>query len=114
MPGMSDAATPPNDMAMGCYLFIWGILSVILFAGTIAKKAPIMLSIVFFTVVILFALLAGSHWAALDAQKAWGKVAGIEGVICGLSAIYMAAAEILNSLSGKTILWVGIRSYASP
>lgn len=98
--------TAPDHMAMGCYLFIWGVFSFIMFVGTILHKRPIMLSIVFFTVVVLFALLAARHWADDEETEV---AAGVEGIICGLSAIYMAAAIMWNSWAGRTVLWVGNR-----
>jgi len=33
-----------------------------------------------------------------------GIVAGYEGIICGLSALYLAIAEVLNDIYGKTLL----------
>ncbi len=35
------------------------------------------------------------------------KVAGVDGVFCGLLAIYIAIAEIINETYGKTILPLG-------
>ena len=32
------------------------------------------------------------------------KIAGFEGIICGLAAIYLAAAEIINEIYKKTVL----------
>jgi len=97
----------PDANGMACYLFIWGIFSLIMFIGTFVKRLPLVLSFVFFTVVLLFALLAAAFWSENpDVHKA----AGIEGVICGLSAIYMAGAMILNDLAGKEIVYVGTRS----
>jgi succinate-acetate transporter protein len=34
----------------------------------------------------------------------WNNLTGIEGVICGLSAVYLAIAEVLNEAHGKTVL----------
>lgn len=34
-------------------------------------------------------------------------IAGIEGVICGLSAIYVAVAEVLNEVYGRIVLPIG-------
>jgi len=96
----------PDDNAFACYLFIWGLFSLIMLVGTFHKRLPLVLSWVFFTVVILFALFAAAHWTGSTAVK---RAAGIEGVICGLSAIYLAAAEILNEFSGRTVLYVGAR-----
>ena len=100
-------ATAPDHTAMGCYLFIWGLFSLCMLVGTFLKRAPLVLSWVFFTVVILFWLLAARHWCDSEEIE---KVAGIEGVICGLSAIYLAFAELLNEFGGHTVLPIGARS----
>jgi len=106
MPNMGKFAVAPDHAAMGCYLFIWGLFSLCMFAGTILKRAPWVLTWVFLTVVVLFWLLAARHWEESEKLEV---VAGIEGVICGLSAIYLAFAQILNEVSGRTILPVGAR-----
>jgi uncharacterized protein len=36
-----------------------------------------------------------------------GIVAGWEGIVCGLSAIYLAMAEVLNEVHGRVVLPVG-------
>lgn len=79
-----------------------------MFVGTL-KKSPWALVFVFFTVVILFFLLAAHNWTE---NKPLGKAAGIEGIICGLSAIYTAFGEILNEVYGRTIIPLGIRTPA--
>jgi succinate-acetate transporter protein len=101
--GYGAAADPES---MGWYLFIWGVFSTCMFVGTL-KKSPWALVFVFFTVVILFFLLAAHNWTE---SKSTGKAAGIEGVICGISAIYTAFGEILNEVYGRTILPLGVRT----
>jgi succinate-acetate transporter protein len=101
--GYGTASSPES---MGWYLFIWGVFSTCMFIGTL-KKAPYALVFVFFTVVILFFLLAAHNWTE---SVPLGKAAGIEGVICGLSAIYTAFGEILNETYGRTILPLGVRT----
>lgn len=98
-------ATATDPTAMGCYLFIWGVFSTCMFIGTL-KKAPWALAFVFFTVVVLFFLLAAHYWT--ESEKL-GKAAGIEGIICGLSALYVAFGEILNEVYGRTMIPLGIR-----
>lgn len=98
------AATNPEGLA--CYMFIWGIFSFIMFVATL-KKAPYALCFVFFTVVLLFELLAAHFWTE---NAGLLKAAGVEGIICGLSAIYVAAGEILNETYGRTILPLGMRT----
>ena len=97
--------TAPDAASLALYLFIWGVFSTCMFVGTL-KKSPYALVFVFFTVVILFYLLAAHFWSGNDTVL---KAAGIEGVICGLSAIYVAFGEILNPIYGRTIIPLGER-----
>jgi succinate-acetate transporter protein len=56
--GISDA---PDPAAMAWYCFIWGIFTTGMFVATL-KAAPYALAFVFFTVVVLFFLLAAHFW----------------------------------------------------
>ncbi len=67
--------------------------------GTFGKNRA--LQIVFFTLWILFFLLAIHFW--FDAGVV-GKIAGSEGIIYGDSAIYLAMAEIVNENFGKPVM----------
>lgn len=58
----AGTAPAPNTNALGCYLFIWGLLSFCFFLGTILSKAPWALSFVFATVVVLFMMLAAANF----------------------------------------------------
>ena len=59
---------------------------------------------VFGTLVVLFALLALGDFSHNSAIKI---VAGYEGILCGLSAVYAAIAQVLNEVYGRTILPLG-------
>jgi len=52
---------------------------------------------------ILFWLLALGHFV----DPVFTIIAGYEGIICGLSAIYLAMAQVMNETFGKTILPIG-------
>ncbi len=93
-------ATPPS--AMGAYLFMWGIFTFVMFIGTLKLNKA--LQFVFFTLALLFFLLAVSDWSNSASIK---LVAGWEGIICGLSAIYAGLAQVLNECYGKTVLPLG-------
>jgi succinate-acetate transporter protein len=56
LPGTGLAVAPTHN-AMAVYMLIWGVFSLGMFVATLAKS-PRMLSFLFFTVVILFLLLA--------------------------------------------------------
>jgi len=58
---------------------------------------------VFISLTILFFLLAAVFFGAIPAQ-----IAGAEGIICGLSAVYGSAGVVLNSKYGREILPMGV------
>jgi succinate-acetate transporter protein len=87
---------------MGWYLFMWGLFTFFMFLGTL--KGNRALQVVFGTLVVLFMLLAIRDWFE---SPAVGTIAGYEGILCGLSAIYTAMGEVLNEKFGRTILPLG-------
>ncbi|MFA8342357.1 MAG: acetate uptake transporter, partial [Rhodothermaceae bacterium] len=50
---------------------------------------------------VLFGLLALADFTGSSAIK---TIAGIEGIICGGTALYLAMAEVINHVHGKTVL----------
>ena len=92
----------PNDTAMASYLFMWGLFTFLMFISTLKK--PKALQFVFLSLTILFWLLSLGH---LTLNSVITQIAGYEGIICGLSAIYLAMAEVINETFGKTMLPVG-------
>jgi uncharacterized protein len=93
-------ATPGT--ALVAYLIMWGIFTLLLFFGTLRINRA--LQFVFGSLTILFFLLAIG-----DATKneSITRFAGIEGIICGGSAIYAGIANLLNEVYGYTILPLG-------
>jgi len=87
---------------IGWYLFMWGLFTFFMWFGTFGKNRA--LQFVFFSLTILFWLLAIGDWTGSAAIK---TVAGYEGIVCGLSAIYLAMAEVINESRGRTILPIG-------
>jgi uncharacterized protein len=94
---------PGTDTAfIGWYLFMWGVFTFFMWFGTFGKNRAI--QFVFLSLTILFWLLAIRDWTG---SVATGTIAGWEGIICGLSAIYLAAAEIVNEAHGRVVLPIG-------
>jgi succinate-acetate transporter protein len=89
-------AEPAAPVAMGYYLFMWGIFTAVMFIGTLRLNGA--LQFVFASLTILFFLLAIGDWTGSAAIK---TIAGWEGVICGASAIYTGLAQVLNELYGR-------------
>jgi hypothetical protein len=93
----------PGNIAMTAYLFIWGLFTAIMFIGTLNINRA--LQFVFGTLAILFFLLALGDATENMAIK---MVAGIEGIICGLIAMYTGLAQVLNEVYGKVVAPLGI------
>jgi len=74
-----------------------------MFIGTLKLNRA--LQIVFGSLTILFILLATGDFTGIKTIKV---IAGIEGIFCGLSAIYACAAQILNEVYGKSVLPLGL------
>ena len=89
---------PTND-AMAAYFFMWGLFTLAMFFGTL--KANRALQFIFLSLAILFFLLCARD---LTGSMRIGTIAGYEGILCGLSAVYTAIAEVLNETYGKTVL----------
>ena len=92
-------ATSPTDFAMGSYLFMWGLLTLFLFIGTLRNNR--VLQAVFGSLVLLFWLLALGDFTGIAVIK---TIAGYVGIVCGLLAIYLAGAEVLNEIYEKELL----------
>ncbi|MEP6513557.1 MAG: acetate uptake transporter [Parafilimonas sp.] len=98
--GWAVAAT---STAMACYLTMWGIFTFLLLIATFRISKA--LQFVFATLTILFFLLAIGDAAGSTAMI---HFAGYEGIVCGLSAIYTGAANLLNEVYKRTVLPVGL------
>lgn len=90
---------PPNSTSMGCYLFMWGLFSIVFFLQTLNGKT--VGKILFFSLSVLFMLLAAYNFTG---NVTIGKIAGFEGIFCGFVAFYEASAIMINEKYGKSIL----------
>ena len=97
--GWADKATTGGMVA---YLFMWGLFTFCMWIATLKHGRA--LQVVFFTLFILFWLLALGDATGNGTIHA---IAGWEGIFCGLSAVYLAVAQVLNDAYGRTVLPVG-------
>ena len=93
---------PPAKGAMVAYLIMWGLFTFLMFISTLKLNRAV--QVIFLSLTVLFGLLA-----ARDATGSTviGTIAGIEGIFCGFSAIYLAMAEVINEYHGRTVLPIG-------
>lgn len=95
-------ATAPDSMAMAAYLGVWGVLTLFLFLSTLKLNRA--LQLVFGTLALLFFLLA---YGNLSGNLLVLKIAGYEGILCGILAIYTAIAQVTNEVYSSAILPLG-------
>lgn len=98
------AAYKSSEAGVAWYLLMWGLFTLFMFIGTL--KSNHVLQIIFFTLTILFFLLAASDFTGNASIK---KIAGFEGIICGLAAFYGSVAQVLNEVYGRVIFPLGVR-----
>ncbi len=99
LPKGSLGVEAPNTTALAAYFFIWGLFTLVMFFGTL--KTNRILQTVFMSLAILFFLLTARE---LTGNALITTVVGYEGIICGLSAVYLGLAEVLNEANGRTVL----------
>jgi succinate-acetate transporter protein len=115
---LSPSVQGASDLAMAAYFFMWGLFTLFMFFGTL--KTSRALQFVFMSLAILFFLLATKsalltpytlntpdYTSAVQNLGLFTQVIGFEGIICGFSAVYLAIAEVLNEVHGKTVLPIG-------
>ena len=102
LPTGGKLATATTAGLLGWYFIFWGVFTLVMFIATLRINRA--LQVVFFTLFVLLFLLAAHEFSG---NAALGKVAGWEGIICGLSAIYAGLAQVLNEVYGKTIAPLG-------
>lgn len=103
--GLAEKFTPSAG-GMAAYLIIWGFFTFFLYIATLRLNRG--LQVIFLSLSILFWLLAAHKLIdPVGGRNVVGMIAGIEGIFCGGSAIYLAVAEIWNETYGRVILPIG-------
>ncbi len=97
-------AAPASETAMAAYLALWGLFTGVMFLGTFRLNRA--LQFVFGTLTILFFLLAFGDFTG--ASAGFKQATGYEGIVCGFAAIYTGLAQVLNELSGRVVLPLGM------
>jgi succinate-acetate transporter protein len=97
--GLAQATSKP---AFAAYFFMWGLFTFVMFLGTLRVNRA--LQFVFLSLTILFFLLAARDFLG---SAAIGTLAGYEGIICGLSAVYTGLAQVINEVYKKVVAPLG-------
>jgi len=84
------------------YLALWGLFSLVMFIITLRLSKA--LQVVFGLLVLLFILLVVGN--ALGSETIL-HIAGYEGILCGLSAMYTGLGEVMNEVYKEKIVKLG-------
>jgi uncharacterized protein len=98
MPTLGWTPALPKE-ALIAYLALWGLFSLVMFFITFGLSRA--LQVVFGLLVLLFILLVAGN--ALGSETLL-HVAGVVGIICGLSAMYVGLAEVMNEVYKQKIV----------
>lgn len=91
------ALAPVPKGGIAVFLIAWGIFTGCMFIGTLKLNRA--LQVVFFTLTLLFFLLAiGVYSPTVHA------IAGYEGIFCALSALYTCFAIVINTTWKRVVL----------
>ncbi len=108
-----DGKTPwvVSQEAFAAYFFMWGLFTLAMFFGTLKSNRALQfvfmsLGILFFLLAAKSALLAYTSTTSTD-LGIFTRIIGVEGIVCGFSAVYLALAEVLNEAHGRTVLPIG-------
>ena len=101
LPNVFSSAAKTNPTGMAAYFFMWGLFTFVMFFGTL--KSSRALQFVFGSLWILFFLLTATQLLHAGAGSAFLDVTGYEGVVCGLSAVYLGLAEVVNEAYRKIL-----------
>lgn len=94
-------ATAPDPVSLASYLFMWGLFTIVMFFATLKHNRG--LQVVFITLAILFFLLTA---AELTGNTMITTIAGYEGILTGLSAVYVGLAFVINETYKRNVLLV--------
>ncbi len=97
-----ELAAAPGPVAMASYLGIWGLLSLVMFVGTLRLNRA--LQVTFFLLTTVFALLAIGDLLGSPTLK---TTAGWGGIVLGFSAIYTGLAQVINEVYGRVVMPLG-------
>lgn len=85
---------------LGVWLVVWAVFTFFMWLATL-KMPNRALQLVFLTLWVAFLLLGLSHLLDMDVLHTTG---GYVGMATAVLAFYLAAAEVINEVHGKTVL----------
>lgn len=92
-------AAGADEKSLGWYFLLWSIYTWFMFIGTL--KANHATQFVFLSLALLFLILAIENFTGLAVV---GRIAGVEGIICGVIAIYTAVAGIVDGEFNRPVM----------
>ncbi|HUH79537.1 MAG TPA: acetate uptake transporter [Methanoregula sp.] len=95
-------SSPLQTEALVSFLAIWGLFSFVMFVITLRLSRA--LQVVFGLLTVLFLLLITGNATGSVAVL---QIAGIIGIICGLSAMYTGLGQVMNEVYKEQVIQLG-------
>jgi len=83
---------------MVAYLLLWGLFTLVMFIATLKHNRA--LQFIFASLTVLFFLLAIGDATGSTLIK---TIAGYEGIVCGLAAMYTGLGQVINGTYGRVV-----------
>ncbi|WP_428369591.1 acetate uptake transporter [Methanoregula sp.] len=93
---------PLQKEALVSFLTLWGLFSLVMFIITL--KLSKALQVVFGLLTVLFLLLIAGN---MTGSVAVLQIAGVVGIICGLSAMYTGLGQVMNEVYKEQVIRLG-------
>ncbi len=102
LPKMVTGITPASPISMAFFLGIWGAMSFVLFMATFRLNTA--LQVTFGLLIGLFALLVlANALHGSEIAHTFHTLAGWEGMLTAIAAMYTGLAQVMNELHGKVV-----------
>jgi len=89
----------PDAMAKGMYLFVWFLLTFMLFFGTLKTNRALQ-SVFGLLAIVFLGLAIGSFIGSTDVAVASAAI----GMVLGVVAMYTGLAQVINEANGEVVL----------
>jgi len=93
---------PLEKGALVSFLAIWGLFSFVMFVITLRLSRALQVIFGLLTLLFLFLIVGNAVGSVLVLQ-----IAGIVGILCGLSAMYTGLGEVMNEVYKENVVWLG-------
>ncbi len=117
---MTSSVIYDNLEHVGWFLLLWAVLALLALAASGSRSLAwraVLLTFAVYLLLLTVSLWLYAYWPgdrAFNIADLLNDIARWEGVLCGVIAIYLAAATVVNETEGRTVLPTGPKTKPLP